>query len=381
MRLEDYSTEPQPNLSERLRNYILQSCHSTVIRLGDLSRYYTMELSEGKSRKWDRALRYYDLACSINPNLGVAHNQLAVIALAEGNHLQATYRLYRALSARDPYPTANGNLEIEFRKVLSAWEKGELASPEDPNAQLVASFIYLHAQCYKGVEFPEHDELENEVLRQITVDIKEHSLGIDLLQKFCLINISADANSQLRFKNKSSKEQRAYNAPLYFRQLNVKTFFTLLQVLLAELECSAEKVTAVAQQILPVLRNYSTWLVSSSELLVKETKDNGLNVQIKEFWKIYANTLTLLTSTFDVADLPVVDYLLQEDEDSLGFSPLISENVMRRYLNDNDQLKPRSSDSRLPANAEMLFRIRDFVVDGLELVVHKVGLAPHSYSL
>ena len=344
-----------------------------MIRLGDLSRYYTMELSEGKARKWDRAVGYYDLACSVNPNLGVAHNQLAVIALAEGNHLQATYRLYRALFAREPYPTANGNLEIEFRKVLSAWKKGELASSRDPNALLVASFVYIHAQCYKGVEFPEHDELESEVLRQMTVNIKEHSLGIDLLQKICLINISADANARQKFKSKP-KERNAYNVPLYFRQLNVKTFFTLLQVLLAELECSAEKVTFVAQQVLPVLRNYSTWLLADSELLITKTESTGLNVHIKEFWKIYANTLTLITSTFDVASLPEVNYLLEEDVDTLGFSPLVTSLTTRRYSGDTDQLKPRPSDSRLPANAEMLFRIRDFVIDGLDLVANKVCL-------
>lgn len=332
-----------------------------------------MELSESKNRKWDRAIKYYTLACSINPNLGIAHNQLAVIALAEGDHLHATYRLYRALSASEPYPTARGNLEIEFRKILAASKKGELFSSGEDNSALVSSFVYLHSQCYKGLEFTEHDELENEILRQITVDLKERSLGVKLLQKFCLINIAADANAQAKSKDdKSTKEAEVSNAPLYFRRLNVKTFFTALQVLLAELECSAEKVTAVAHEILPVLRQYSSWLLSNSELLVSETRDSGLNVQIKEFWNVYASALTLLTSTFEVADLPEVDYLLEEDEEALGFAPLVNDATNRRFTDNSGQLKPRLSESRRPANAEMLFRIREFVIDGLDLVVHKV---------
>src|SRR5436190_3811563 len=172
-------------MTDDLRKNVLVSCHSTLIRLGDLSRYYEMELvPPTKSRNWGRAIGYYSLAGTIKPESGVSDNQLAVIALADGNHLQATYHLYRALSAREPYPTSNGNLEIEFRKILTAWAKGELgAASKDEKASLISWFIYLHAQCYKGVDFPEHDELENEILSQLAVDLKEQSLEVVLLQK------------------------------------------------------------------------------------------------------------------------------------------------------------------------------------------------------
>lgn len=179
------------------------------------------------------------------------------------------------------------------------------------------------------------------------------------------------------------------NACLFFQRINVKTFFTLLQILLAELERSAvddpnnkdenpkqDKVTVVARRILPTLRNYSSWLLTASPLLVAyKEKDTPLSVQITEFWKIYANTLTILALTFEVVHLPEIDYLLEEDEETLGFAPLDQEATCRRYLDSSNRRKPGMHDEgveRSHPNIEMLYRIREFVIDGLDLVVGNV---------
>ncbi|KAL2814613.1 hypothetical protein BJX63DRAFT_431267 [Aspergillus granulosus] len=381
---DSLSADPPVKPSESLRKLILVSCHATLIRLGDLSRYRETELVT-KDRNWGPAIGYYDLATAIYPTSGASHNQLAVIALADANHLRATYHLYRALVAQDPYPAAKGNLEIEFRKVMSLWAKRELIVPEDagiPGRALAPWFVYLHAQCYRGVDFPEHDELESEVLNQLAVDLKERSLE-GTLQKFCLINIAAEDFSRTR-----SDGESVSNARLFFQRINVKTFFTLLQILLAEVErfavedakVGADKVTVVARRILPALRNYSSWLLTVNHHLVAyNEKDTPLAVQVIEFWKIYANTLTLLASTFDVINLPEVDYLLEEDEETLCFKPLSKSVTNRRYLDAHDQQKPRMNDpgvERSHPNIEMLYRIREFVIDGLDLVVsNKIPIA------
>ncbi|RDW78773.1 uncharacterized protein DSM5745_05625 [Aspergillus mulundensis] len=386
---DNLSAEPPVYPSEILRNYILQSCHATLIRLGDLSRYRETELVT-KERNWGPAIGYYDLATVIYPASGASHNQLAVIALADANHLKATYHLYRALSAQEPHPGARGNLEIEFRKVRGLWAKQQLIPRGDagiPGKALAPLFVYLHAQCYKGIDFTEHDELESEVLNQLAVDLKERSLE-GTLQKFCLINIAAEDASRNR-----SNENSGTNAHLFFQRINVKTYFTLLQILLAEVErfavedsgsnnkekVGADKVTVVARRILPALRNYSAWLLTvSSHLVAYKEKDTPLAVQLAEFWKIYANTLTLLASTFDVVHLPEVEYLLEEDEETLCFVPL-SEGVTRRYLDAQGQQKPSMNDpgvERNHPNIEMLYRIREFVIDGLDLVVgNKIPIA------
>lgn len=376
-----------------LNKRILQSCHATLIRLGDLSRYRETELVN-KDRNWGPAIGYYDLASVIYPVSGTSHNQLAVIALADGNHFRATYHLYRALSTQNPHPSAKGNLEIEFKKVMNLWTKRELIRPEDagiPGRALAPWFVYLHAQCYRGQDFPEHDELESEVMSQLAVEIRERSLE-GTLQKFCMVNIAAEDFARAR-----SIEEPVSNAPLYFQRINVKTFFTLLQILLVELERFAaedsstsskdiarngpDKITVVARRILPALRQYSSWLLVTNDFLVsqKEEKDSALSIQIQEFWKIYAGTLTLLASTFDVAQLPEIDYLLEDDEESLGFVPLDQAATCRRYIGSNGQLKPRMNDpdiERSHPNMEMLYRIREFVIDGLDLVVgNKIPVA------
>ena len=180
-------------------------------------------------------------------------------------------------------------------------------------------------------------------------------------------------------------------AYLYFLRLNVKTMFTLLQVLQPELECFAaesgsdtettakrsEKITAVARRVLPGLRQYSSWLNCSSTLLVAQVGDNTLDVEVKELWKTYANTLTLLAATFSASDLPAIEYLLEEDEDTLGFKPFESVNVQKRYCNpETGSPKPlfHAADiKRQHPNVEMLGRIRDFLTDGLILAMDEAS--------
>ena len=181
---------------------------------------------------------------------------------------------------------------------------------------------------------------------------------------------------------------------LFFQRLNVKTMFTLLQVLQPELECLAsaedelatdntepiglDQISAVARRVLPGLRHYSSWLTSNTALLVYYLKrENSLSVQVKELWKIYASTLTLLASTFSVSSLPCIEYLLEEDEDTLGFKPFENERAVGRYyLQDPYVIKPKwhsQGVERHHPNVEMAGRIRDFIVEGLKLAVDEVG--------
>lgn len=185
-------------------------------------------------------------------------------------------------------------------------------------------------------------------------------------------------------------DEPTYNAHLFFQRINVKTFFTLLQILLSELErisaadrenndgakARQDTVTVVARRVLPALRQYSSWLLTNSNALVVESedRDTSLHIQIREFWKLYANALSLLASTFDLVNLPEVEYLLEEDEETIGFCPLVNETTRWRYRNAKGK-KPSLQDEsveRHHPNDEMLFRVRSFLIDGLELVNGKV---------
>lgn len=179
-----------------IRDKLVMSCYHSLNHLGDLSRYRETECST-ETPKWGPAVGYYNLAIEIYPQSGLSYNQLAVIALADSSHLKAIYYLYRSLAVQEPYPRGQGNLEIEFKKVTSAWDKGELikhAPSRDghgSNKALVAWFVRLHSKCYTGQAFAEHRELEDEVLGQLAQAITQPSIE-GLLQRLVLTNISAE---------------------------------------------------------------------------------------------------------------------------------------------------------------------------------------------
>ena len=186
--------------------------------MGDLSRWRETQ-SVTKDRNWGPAIGYYNLAGLIHPSSGASHNQLAVIALVHANHLSATYHLYRALVVKEPHPTAKGNLEIEFKKIEEAWSKGELINndlvrnSQEPGKALVGWFMRLHARCYKGHDFPEHEELESEVLSQLVVDLKERSFE-STLSKLVLVNIAAQFFAGVRLQG-----MPAIKSCLYYDQV------------------------------------------------------------------------------------------------------------------------------------------------------------------
>lgn len=97
---------------------------------------------------------------------------------------------------------------------------------------------------------------------------------------------------------------------------------------------------------------------------------------VKDFWAIYADTMSLLLSAIKINDLPQLEYLLEEDVDIIGFRPLqevqlqrkpsISEAFMRRIMHGDVGLTWVSS------GVEMRCRIRDFLEDCLELAENDV---------
>lgn len=134
-------------------------------------------------------------------------------------------------------------------------------------------------------------------------------------------------------------------------------------------------VTPVTRRILPHLRLYSSWLLSKAEyLLASET----LKVQMREFWLVYAEALSLLAATYSLRDMPELQYLLDEDLDTLGFSPF-SDLVQRKLFYAQGQMKPAHDEIRFGPRSpeiETLYRIKCLVTDGLILCRGEVSFFP-----
>lgn len=192
-------------VNDDLHRMLLLSCHQSLIRLGDLSRWRETQLqTQTRSQNWGPAREYYDLASSINPASAESNNQLAVIALQQMDHLETVHRLYLTMIAEEPHPCAKSNLEAGFRKLEATWSKNEEQKGEVTPflvSSLDTSFVRLHIYCYKGDVCAEVDELENYTLTLLETNARERSVDIVLL-KIVLINIAAGSvvNDQLRGK-------------------------------------------------------------------------------------------------------------------------------------------------------------------------------------
>ncbi|TGO91406.1 hypothetical protein BPOR_0029g00290 [Botrytis porri] len=391
----------KPIKAGRTLEYLLKlSCHFTLLRLGDLSRYRN-DLRT-KDRSWDPALGYYSLAEALYPDSGNAHNQMAVIALADGNHLDALYHLLRAVAVKEPHTLARGNLAIEYKKISTSWEKERQSRrrPAPVESALVIWFVRLHARFYKGVEFSTQGELENEVLGQLVSTLKDHSFE-ETLNKLVLINMAANYLATQRLTEAEGGVTDDLKKSFYFLLgFNLQVFCVLLRALISELADAAEaenlesltatdssgdsfeKLSPVAIRVLPTIRQYFAWIISQRLLLVGlgdgvDRESTGpLIGHIQRMWKTAADALSALVGFFPVATLPYLSYLLPEDEQTLGFKPLrdlpdgLEEYSL--YNKDDGFLKARISDGIIrQSHNENYARIRDILRAGMALHFEK----------
>lgn len=190
---------------------LLFAIQRTLLILGDLSRWRASDLDGNKPNR-GAALGYYHLANGIYPPSGIAWNPLALIEL-EGdniNYLQGLYYIYRGLCATGvrsgPKLNLLQNLEIIFTKVTKKMDRKQLLlhmnrASNNVAGALMTWFLWLQIICAKGDDYPNFNELEKEVMSQLTNEIKKGSAGIDsLTQKIVLINLGADHHTGNKMK-------------------------------------------------------------------------------------------------------------------------------------------------------------------------------------
>lgn len=173
----------------------------------------------------------------------------------------------------------------------------------------------------------------------------------------------------------------------FFLRLNVRMVFVLLRVLAPELDepadgeplpslsnwaqfdRSRDHITLITRRIFPILRQYSTWLVSQAHILVAKHPDSvSTSIHIKELWKMLAEVATALINCFPIPELPSIDYLLEEDQNTVGFKPLRDPELTTNanlYIDGNGKMKIRGSDPRIKRshpNTEMKGRVRDIIL-------------------
>ena len=132
-----------------------------------------------------------------------------------------------------------------------------------------------------------------------------------------------------------------------------------------------EMITVITRRVLPAFRQYSIWLVSRALIIIATVRNQSISPFIKEMLRGYASVLTKLIHLFPVKELPIVNYLLEEDEATVGFMPFRDPSLPPEcnfYGCEDGLPKPRSSDAgieRNHPNIEMKGRIRDILLCAL----------------
>ena len=401
-------------LNAEQKQQALQSCHSSLIQLGDLSRYRETA-SPSPAKNWGPAKGYYRLANTVLPSSGAAYHQLAVIAQADQDTLGTTYWFYRALMQPEPHLNARANLEKHFRKTRELWDDPRSHNMKDGLFKNFRSrFVAFHAKCYSGVMFDEHKDLETELIHEITVTLLQRP-DTGLLSRICLTNIAAETTALERLGSKcsnclacqqnclaSSCSQHSFSLESFhlLQSFNIKVASQLLEVLGAELHRiekliesnemdDSKKLTPVVRCLLPVLRQYSSWLLAEVPFLVildaqAKVVESRIGQpkaadSIQALWRIYVSALAALATIYPLKGGKKLNYLLAEDEDTIAFKPFADDLVRSRYLNEAGKLKARSTDQCVSKDdpvEEMLHRVRQIVRDGLIIAKSTVSLTP-----
>ncbi|KAF4975282.1 hypothetical protein FZEAL_7913 [Fusarium zealandicum] len=351
---------------------VLNSCHYTLICLGDLGRY---QVQTGlKKSSYRIALAYYSLAYDLKPDSGFPFHQMGIISLEEGKDLDVVYYFYRSIATADPHPNARQNLESKFKTILQPDKNPPKKQARGPSDAFVTWFTRLHASYYRDEVMSHSSELEREVLHRLDMASKSASHS-EVLFKMSLINISSYYVASQKFtESQSPAASRLCQHTLRLNSQFILAFCATLESELTNIvnresneseDPASAKTSPTIESLLPLLRVYGMWLAARRHEIF--AAGDALGAVLPDVVRALSAVFTLLCSdTYTRETLASCPYLLAEDVETQGLLPFSKEQVplaCRSYFGENGALKPRlpSQDNRFEPFQEMLARILDIL--------------------
>ena len=129
----------------------------------------------------------------------------------------------------------------------------------------------------------------------------------------------------------------------------------------------------VAYRVLPVVRIFSSWLSKLTDVVSSDFVRDEVKASL---WTALAATLSSITGTFPTEQLPSIEYLLDEDEETIKYPPLSSSGDNSIWYIEG-RLRSRwhdISDGKRDTPTEMLFRVKGLLIAGLSISVESVHL-------
>jgi len=286
-------------------------CYNSIVHLGDLSRWREQEhKTEGK--EWKHAFRFYDLAVMLDSTNGKAFNMLGALHLYQHDWFTAAYFFYRAVTARTPFAKAMNSLQICYM-ATSDGPPDEQAE----GAELVPSagpfLVHIHGRYVKGRSVSDDDQTKVAENMILVLDEGDGKTA----HRMVLSNIAAEWIATEEWKNKH--EPLLSQIHIRLSELNVRTFSTILQVILFDLGAvgSGDMKLSELTPIVPLLREYSSWL-----FLHASYHHKYIDAEVKLMWSLYSGVLS------EIAILSATGFLcssatVEELEATKGFKPLL----------------------------------------------------------
>lgn len=171
-------------------------------------------------------------------------------------------------------------------------------------------------------------------------------------------------------------------------RLNLRCFTAMLEQLSTELDdlmmnnhagqlveanALVSQLSPNAASLLPLLRIYSSWLRKNVAMIANLTDEASTGLH-RNFWSAYARSLSVMAEVFPADFLPSLPYMLEEDVDTIGFQPIHC-GANQSIWYDGDKIRTPWHEIQAAErviSTEMVFRIRGFLVTGLELAFNQV---------
>ncbi|TID17926.1 Telomerase activating protein Est1 [Venturia nashicola] len=388
------SASPAPTaiyIPDELKVVVLDLGHETLLHLGDLSRWrYQSQIGKTRDVEWRAAARYYRLANEMLPSSGFGKHQEAVLALGANKYFYALSYLYHSMCAETPYPEANQNLDILLRKRLDIpWDDliQKVWTHDGGNSvsTLRAWFLKFHVECYRGIEFSQHAQMESEIVTQLSNALKDDSDLTSTLMHMVTISIGGEFVALDKANRNIDREKNA-KACLFLLHHNVKLFRELLLSLYDKLESQSResvessslnfmgKLPPVTETTLYCIRLYTLWLVKTwkplQALVESGHSDHAIiAADVRQLWRLFADCLNAIYQQYPLLDSKSVEdvaYLLDEEESTMGFRPLHdAKNADVWKMDGKPKAVSREPKSDALKEQEHLIRLRDIVTRGI----------------
>ncbi|KAH0539216.1 protein SMG5 [Cotesia glomerata] len=262
--------------SEEAQQCVIRIIHRSLICLGDLARY-KLDLDP----TWDPmiASRYYKMAITIDPNIGMPHNQLGTVAGIKNYGVDAVYHYMRCILCSEPFEGAEGNLKRIISSHLFT-EKEKL-----PSQRCAARLFTLLQKWNNGT--PVNTDKINEDCQNLLSDI-ETCMTSDKLntQKNNLNSNTPDNNDNLprtieEYLQNCKSEQPSPD-------LSFEVIFKMVSICLMSVSKlqsrNSSQVHGVIAFVLSLLSQLIQVVIDNLQKSIVESLPNGLLVKEEQIY-------------------------------------------------------------------------------------------------